>query len=89
MKYDEWYNKGVELGYLRKYTTSMVATLASNIQMLEKAFTQSVQDQLGKSQTEMMEKYGNQLYWLMIITKLKLKMLLWILYQNLIQILKF
>ncbi len=66
MKYDEWYNKGVELGYLRKYTTSMVATLASNIQMLEKAFTQSVQDQLGKSQTEMMEKYGNQLYWLMI-----------------------
>ncbi len=66
MKYDEWYNKGVELGYLRKYTTSMVGTLASNIQMLEKAFTQSVQDQLGKSQTEMMEKYGNQLYWLMI-----------------------
>ena len=66
MKYKEWYKKGVELGYLRKYTTNLVDGLISNIQMLEKAFTQSVKDKLGKDGTEKMEKYGHQLYWLMI-----------------------
>ena len=66
MKYKEWYSVGVEQGYLRKYTTRLVAKLASNIQMLEKEFTQSVQDKHGKDETEKMEKYGHQLYWLMI-----------------------
>jgi len=66
MKYKDWYKKGVELGYLRKYTTRLVDGLASNIQMFQKAFTQSVQDKLGKDGTEKMEKYGHQLYWLMI-----------------------
>ena len=66
MEYKEWYSVGVEKGYLRKYSTRLVDGLASNIQMLEKAFTQSVQDKLGKSGTEKMEKYGHQLYWLMI-----------------------
>ena len=66
MQYKDWYKKGVELGYLRKYTTNLVDGLVSNIQMLEKAFTQSVQDKLGKDGTEKMEKYGHQLYWLMI-----------------------
>ena len=66
MEYKEWYSVGVEKGYLRKYTTNLVDGLASNIQILEKAFTQSVQDKLGKGGTEKMEKYGHQLYWLMI-----------------------
>ena len=66
MEYKEWYKKGVELGYLRKYTTNLVDGLISNIQILEKAFTQSVKDKLGKDGTEKMEKYGHQLYWLMI-----------------------
>ena len=66
MKYKDWYKKGVEQGYLRKYTTRLVDGLASNIQMFQKAFTQSVQDKLGKDGTEKMEKYGHQLYWLMI-----------------------
>ena len=66
MEYKEWYKEGVELGYLRKYTTNLVDGLISNIQMLEKAFTQSVKDKLGKDGTEKMEKYGHQLYWLMI-----------------------
>jgi len=34
--------------------------------MLEKAFTPSVKDKIGKSTTDTMEKYGHQLYWLMI-----------------------
>ena len=64
MKYKDWYKKGVELGYLRKYTTNLVSGLISNIQMLEKAFTQSVQDKLGKSITKKMDEMGPQLYWL-------------------------
>ena len=66
MKYKEWYSVGVEQGYLRKYTTRLVDGLASNILMFQKAFTPSVQDKLGKGGTEKMEKYGHQLYWLMI-----------------------
>ena len=34
--------------------------------MFQKAFTPSVQDKIGKSTTDTMEKYGHQLYWLMI-----------------------
>ena len=64
MKYKEWYRDGVEQGYLRKYTTRLVDGLASNIQMLEKAFTQSVQDKLGKSTTKKMDEMGHQMYWL-------------------------
>ena len=52
MEYKEWYSVGVEQGYLRKYTTRLVDGLASNIQMLEKTFTQSVQDKIGKDGTE-------------------------------------
>ena len=66
MKYKEWYSVGVEQGYLRKYTTRLVDGLASNIKMFQKAFTPSVQDKIGKSTTDTMEKYGYQLYWLMI-----------------------
>ena len=66
MKYKDWYSVGVEQGYLRKYTTRLVNGLASNIQMLEKTFTQSVQDKIGKDGTKKMDEMGHQLYWLMI-----------------------
>ena len=66
MEYKEWYSVGVEQGYLRKYSTRLVDGLASNIKMFQKAFTPSVQDKIGKSTTDTMEKYWHQLYWLMI-----------------------
>ena len=66
MEYKEWYSVGVEQGYLRKYSTRLVDGLASNIKMFQKAFTPSVKDKIGKSTTDTMEKYGHQLYWLMI-----------------------
>jgi len=64
MKYTEWYSVGVELGYLRKYSTRLVDGLASNIKMFQKAFTPSVQNKLGKSVTKKMDEMGPQLYWL-------------------------
>jgi len=64
MEYKEWYSVGVELGYLRKYTTNLVDGLISNIEMFQKAFTPSVQNKLGKSVTKKMDEMGPQLYWL-------------------------
>jgi len=64
MEYKEWYKEGVELGYLRKYTTNLVDGLVSNILMFQKVFTPSVQDKIGKSTTKKMDDMGHQLYWL-------------------------
>jgi len=64
MEYKDWYDKGVELGYLREYTTNLVDGLISNIVMFQMAFDKSVQDKLGKSATKKMDEMGHQMYWL-------------------------
>lgn len=66
MNYDEWYNEGIEKGYVREYTTKFVDALISNVEDLERAFTPSVKSKLGKSVIKQMDDMGHQKYWLMI-----------------------
>jgi hypothetical protein len=66
MDYKDWYKTGVELGYLRAYTTRLIDGLMSNVDKLEGAFTKSVQEKLGKSKIDKMESMGKLKYWIMV-----------------------
>jgi len=63
--YDDWYNKGVQGDYLRFYTLKTIKGLLDNVEVLKRAFTQSVQDKLGTDATKKMKEDG-EMYWLNI-----------------------
>ena len=47
--YDDWFNKGVEGDYLRYYTLKTIRGLLDNVDVLKRAYTQSVKYKLGKT----------------------------------------
>ena len=63
--YDDWFNKGVEGDYLRYYTLKTIRGLLDNVDVLKRAYTQSVKDKLGKDLTDKMKEDGD-FYWLNI-----------------------
>jgi hypothetical protein len=63
--YDDWYNKGVKGDYLRFYTLKTIKGLLDNVEVLKRAYNQSVKDKLGKDLTDKMKEDGD-FYWLNI-----------------------
>jgi len=63
--YDDWYSKGVEGDYLRFYTLKTIKGLLDNVEVLKRAYNQSVKDKLGKDLTDKMKEDGD-FYWLNI-----------------------
>ena len=65
MKYDDWYEEGIRNGYLKNYTLSTLKGLFENIEMLKRACSQSVMDNLDEDVTKKI-KYEGDRYWLNI-----------------------
>ena len=67
MEYKDWYKKGVELGYVKKYTINFMDGLLDSLVDLDKALTPSIHKQLGSRYKDKIEKMGKQSWGLWVL----------------------